>query len=80
MMSALQRTFTGDEYDHVALILRYSNGDLFLFESTNKLVRFQLIMVRVLTSTTGKNLFRMNFKICTQKSHFDILKLKEIKI
>jgi hypothetical protein len=32
----LQRSFTRSEYDHVALILRYSNGEIYLFEATGK--------------------------------------------
>ncbi|CAD8098777.1 unnamed protein product [Paramecium sonneborni] len=32
-LSKIQRAFTGDNFDHVALLLRYNNGELFLFES-----------------------------------------------
>jgi hypothetical protein len=37
-MSAIQRTFTFDDYDHVALVLRYSNSELYLFEATYQIV------------------------------------------
>ncbi|CAD8094030.1 unnamed protein product [Paramecium sonneborni] len=32
----LQRVFTGDNFDHVALLLRYNNGELFIFESVGQ--------------------------------------------
>lgn len=32
-MSKIQRVITGDNFDHVALLLRYNNGELFIFES-----------------------------------------------
>ncbi|CAK85784.1 unnamed protein product (macronuclear) [Paramecium tetraurelia] len=32
-LSKIQRAFTGDNFDHVALLLRDNNGELFLFES-----------------------------------------------
>jgi hypothetical protein len=35
-MSKVQRAFTGNEYDHVGLLLRYNDGSLFMFESTGQ--------------------------------------------
>jgi len=32
----IQRTFTRSEYDHVGMILKYSNGEIVLFESTGR--------------------------------------------
>ncbi|CAD8180851.1 unnamed protein product [Paramecium octaurelia] len=32
-LSKIQRAITGDNFDHVALLLRYNNGELFLFEA-----------------------------------------------
>lgn len=34
--SKFQRSFTGSEYDHVALLLRYGNNELVLLEATGK--------------------------------------------
>lgn len=34
-MSKVQRLFTNSDYDHVAMILRASNRDVFLLESTS---------------------------------------------
>ena len=30
----VQRTFTGSEYDHAAILLRFSSGNLYIFEAT----------------------------------------------
>jgi hypothetical protein len=38
MACSIQRSFTRSEFDHVALILRYSSGELYLFESTGNVV------------------------------------------
>lgn len=35
LMSKVQRLFTNSDYDHVAMILRASNRDVFLLESTS---------------------------------------------
>ncbi|KAM3141056.1 hypothetical protein pb186bvf_006857 [Paramecium bursaria] len=32
-LSQIQRAITGGNYDHVAILLRYNNGELFIFES-----------------------------------------------
>lgn len=32
-MNKIQRAITGDDFDHVALLLRYNNGELFIFEA-----------------------------------------------
>ena len=34
IMSGLQRTFTNSEYDHIAMFLRFANGQLVYFESS----------------------------------------------
>jgi len=36
LASKVQRSFTGSQYDHVALILRYGNNELVLLEATGK--------------------------------------------
>lgn len=36
LSAKLQRSFTRSEYDHVALLLRYSNGSIYVFESTGQ--------------------------------------------
>lgn len=40
--SRLQRVVTGSEYDHVAIVLKYSTSDIFLIEALGgKIVRYQ---------------------------------------
>jgi hypothetical protein len=39
-MCKIQRAFTGDSVDHVAVLLRYNNGSLYIFESTGNVVIF----------------------------------------
>ena len=34
--SKLQRTFTRSNYDHIALLLKYTNGKVVIFEATGK--------------------------------------------
>lgn len=44
---SLQRSVTRSEYDHVALILRYSSGDLYLFEATGNMVPFHSLIISI---------------------------------
>jgi hypothetical protein len=37
-VTRVQRALTMSEYDHVAMLLRYSNGKLVMFESTGSTV------------------------------------------
>lgn len=37
-VTKVQRTITRSEYDHVAMLLRFSNGKLVIFESTGQTV------------------------------------------
>jgi len=34
MITKLQRTITGSDFDHVAMVLRYADGSIVLLEST----------------------------------------------
>ena len=34
IMSGIQRTITNSEYDHIAMFLRFANGQLVYFESS----------------------------------------------
>lgn len=34
MAAKVQRSFTGSEYDHVAMLLRFGNSDLVILEAT----------------------------------------------
>lgn len=43
-VTKVQRAITMSEYDHTAMMLRYSNGKLVIFESTGSTVSLKLLI------------------------------------
>jgi len=60
MITKLQRTITGSDFDHVAMVLRYADGSIVLLESTGN-TGVALLDWKTFTKNKWQNLYE---KIC----------------
>ena len=60
--SKVQRSFTGSEYDHISMILRYNNGEIYLLDANSTfgvcLIKWKMFRIKECNKLYDKLVYR----------------------